>query len=558
MLPVMVRRHRERGLVTLLFTDIVGSSEIAVELGDNRWRALQSRHHGVVRRQLKRHDGKEVDTAGDGFFATFESPASGVRCAAAIVSETRELGLDIRAGLHVGEVELTGEKVSGIAVTIAARMCALAGPGQVLVSETIAQMVAGSGLGFAPMGPRELKGVPGTWQVYALVASDGMAMDVPLDTSVAVEARERASPPLEQRRTGRMASLGIAATVLSIAGLGLFAWSRSSTPPTPTPSAQTFSGVVVVRVDLNDGTVLPVDVPNVPFDVPAGPVVLTRPSGLAGQSFAWILSVVPTGSRFQLTQVERASGNPVGHTPTDGCFPPRPCVVAADSRIWLVVSSSSQGAFAPGIAVEGIDVTGSKKPVVIPVSSKSELGSVSSMVFGDQALWIGDSVLGVLYRVDLKNGFKPQPLPLSGSVDSLAFGDSYLWIVDRFKGVLWRVDPATERVTGRTQLLGDPDSIAAGGGYVWVTDGSGNGLQKIPPGFDASATSIPVGRHPAAVTYADGAVWVANHDDGTVSKVDPLTNQIVETYPVGIHPSTIAVDGDELWVTGNPSGVDRS
>src|SRR4029077_1718391 len=117
MLPVMVRRHRERGLVTLLFTDIVGSSEIAVELGDHRWRALQSRHHEVVRRQLKRHGGKEVDTAGDGFFATFDTPASGVRCASAIVSEMRELGLDIRAGLHIGEVELTGEKVSGIAVT---------------------------------------------------------------------------------------------------------------------------------------------------------------------------------------------------------------------------------------------------------------------------------------------------------------------------------------------------------------------------------------------------------------------------------------------------------
>src|SRR5438034_7714286 len=222
MLPIMVRR-RERGLVTLVFTDIVGSSEIAVELGDHRWRALQSRHHGVVRRQLKRHGGKEVDTAGDGFFATFASPASGVRCAAAIVSEVRELGLDIRAGLHIGEVELTGEKVSGIAVTIAARMCALAGPGQVLVSETIAQMVAGSGLELAPIGPHDLKGVPGTWQLYALAAVDGIALAVPLDTGVAMDARQRASPPPERRQRGRMVSLGIAATVLAIAGLVVFA-----------------------------------------------------------------------------------------------------------------------------------------------------------------------------------------------------------------------------------------------------------------------------------------------------------------------------------------------
>jgi YVTN family beta-propeller protein len=545
-------------LVTLLFTDIVGSSEIAVELGDHRWRALQSRHHKEVRRQLKRSGGKEVDTAGDGFFATFDSPASGVRCAAAIVSAIRELGLDVRAGLHIGEVDLSGEKVSGIAVTIAARVCALAGPGQVLVSATIAQMAAGSGLEFHEIGPRDLKGVPGTWQLNTLNAVDGTALDVPLDTGLAAEARERASPKLDQRRTGRMVRLGILAAVLSLVGVSAFAWSRSSTPPTPTPSAQTFSGVLVVRVDLADGSVLPVDVAGVPMDVPAGPVVLTQPSGLAGQSFAWILSLVPTGSRFQLTQVERASGNLVGQTPTKGCFPPRPCVVAVDGRIWLVVSSTGQGAFAPGIAVEGIDVTGSTKPMVIPVSSKSELGSVTGMVFGDQALWIGDSVLGVLYRLDPKKGSRPQPFPLSGSVDSLAFGDGYLWIVDRFKGVLWRVDPATERATGRTQLLGDPDSITVGGGYVWVTDGSGNGLQKIPPGFDASAKTIPVGGQPAAVAYADGAVWVANHDDGTVSKVDPLTNQVVKTYPVGIHPSSIAVQGDELWVAGNPSGVDRS
>jgi YVTN family beta-propeller protein len=556
MLPIMVRRFRERGLVTLLFTDIVGSSEIAVELGDHRWRALQSRHHGVVRRQLKRHGGKEIDTAGDGFFATFESPASGVRCASAIVSEMRELGLDIRAGLHIGEVELIGEKVSGIAVTIAARICALAGPGQVLVSETIAQMVAGSGLGFAEIGPRDLKGVPGRWQLYALVAVDGKALDVPLDTGVAMEARERASPPLEQRQRGRMVSLGIAATVLAIAGLGVFAWSRSSAPPTPTPSVQTFSGVVVVRVDLNDGTVLPVDVPNVPFDVPAGPVVLTRPGGLAGQSFAWILSAVPTAPRFELTQVNRASGNVVARQPTRGCSPPKPCLAVADHRVWITVSSARPGVVEPGIAVEGIDVTGAKDPRFIPASTRSDISSVGSMVFGNQALWVSDTLLGLVTRVDLKTG-ESQAYSLPGGVDSLAFGERDLWVVDRFKGLLERFDPDTRRVTGDTGVPGDPTSVAVGGGYVWVTDGSGNSLEKIPTSL-AGPTPIVVGGQPVAVVYAGGAVWVANHDDGTVSKVDPNTSEVVQTYPVGIHPSSIAVDGNELWVAGNPSGIDRS
>ena len=131
------RRGDDRGLVTLLFTDIVGSSDVASELGDERWHRLQARHHDVVRKQFKRFGGHEVDTAGDGFFITFSSPTRGVRCASAIVREVRELGLDVRAGVHIGEAQLTGEKVGGIAVTIASRVGALAGAGEVLVTATI-------------------------------------------------------------------------------------------------------------------------------------------------------------------------------------------------------------------------------------------------------------------------------------------------------------------------------------------------------------------------------------------------------------------------------------
>ena len=120
-----------------MFTDIAGSTEIVVQLGDRRWRTIQSRHHAEVRRQLKRFGGHEVDTAGDGFLATFSSPAEGVRCAFAIVKGVRELGLDVRAGLLIGEAELSEEKVSGIAVTTAARVSAAACPGQILVTATI-------------------------------------------------------------------------------------------------------------------------------------------------------------------------------------------------------------------------------------------------------------------------------------------------------------------------------------------------------------------------------------------------------------------------------------
>jgi pimeloyl-ACP methyl ester carboxylesterase len=168
-----VRRGPEpdRVLATVLFTDIVGSTQKAVELGDRRWRELLSAHDTTVRRQLERFRGREVDTAGDGFFATFDGPARGVRCATSIRDAARALGIDIRAGLHTGECELDGSNVRGIAVHTGARVSGLAEPGEVLVTGTVKDLVAGSGLAFVPRGERELKGVPGTWPIYAV--SDG-------------------------------------------------------------------------------------------------------------------------------------------------------------------------------------------------------------------------------------------------------------------------------------------------------------------------------------------------------------------------------------------------
>jgi YVTN family beta-propeller protein len=558
MLRDMVRRQRPRGLSTLLFTDIVGSTEISVELGDERWRFLQARHHAMIRRELKRSGGHEVDTAGDGFFATFDTPAAGVRCAAAVVSGARGLGLDIRAGLHIGEVELAGEKVTGIAVTTAARVKELAGPGQVLVTATIAQMVAGSDLGFDRIGPRELKGVPGTWELYSLSSVGSTTVELPLDPNDAVQAREHVSPRRDERQRNRMVFPAIAVGALVLIAAGALALARPSATPTPTPpSSQVFAGAAAVRLDMTDSSLLPIDIPNVPYDVSAGPVVLTRPGGLSGLAFAWILSNVPARPGIELTQINRASGQPVDHVLARGCSPPRPCVVPADGRVWLTVSSARPGVVEGGIAVEGIDVTGAKKPRLLAASSKTQLSSVTAMVYGEHALWIGDTLLGLITQIDLRTGERHE-YRVPGSVDSLAFGDGSLWVVDRFGGLLRRFDASARRWQGHTGLQGDPASVAVGGDYVWVTDGFDDLVEKIPVALQSSHSTIPVGGQPVAVVYAEGAVWVANHDDGTVSKIDPVTDELLATYPVEIHPSSIAVSGNEVWVTGNPSGVDRS
>jgi class 3 adenylate cyclase len=156
----------DRVLTTLLFTDIVDSTTIAAEMGDRRWRDVLDQHHAFVRVELDRFKGREVATTGDGFFAVFDSPAQAVRCASGIRDAVSSLGLDIRAGIHTGEVEVRGEDLGGLTVHIGARIAALAAGGEVLVSSTVKDLLAGSSFGFEDAGEHELKGVPGQWRVH--------------------------------------------------------------------------------------------------------------------------------------------------------------------------------------------------------------------------------------------------------------------------------------------------------------------------------------------------------------------------------------------------------
>jgi class 3 adenylate cyclase len=158
----------DRVLATVLFTDIVGSTERARALGDRAWRDLLERHHSLVRAELARYRGREIDTAGDGFFATFDGPARGIRCARSIVETVRGIGLEVRAGLHTGEVEMAADSVRGIAVHTGARVAALARPGEVLLSGTVKDLIAGSGIELTARGSHELKGIPGNWQLFAV------------------------------------------------------------------------------------------------------------------------------------------------------------------------------------------------------------------------------------------------------------------------------------------------------------------------------------------------------------------------------------------------------
>jgi len=164
-----VEAELDRVLATVLFTDIVGSTETASALGDRAWKEMLETHHAKVRGQLARFDGTEIDTAGDGFFATFDGPARAVRCAQAIVSVVGALGLQVRVGVHTGEVQTIDGRVGGLGVVIGARIGSLAGPSEILVSQTVKDLVAGSGLKFEDAGEHELKGVPDPWRLYRVI-----------------------------------------------------------------------------------------------------------------------------------------------------------------------------------------------------------------------------------------------------------------------------------------------------------------------------------------------------------------------------------------------------
>jgi class 3 adenylate cyclase len=171
--------HRERQLATVVFTDIVGSTARASELGDHQWRELLDRHDQIVRRELSRSGGVAIQFMGDGTLSTFDSPARAIDWACTVRDAVKRLAVEVRCGLHTGEIELRDRHIGGIAVHIGARVAALAGPSEILVSQTVTDLVAGSGIRFEPRGAHELKGVPGGWPLYAVISASSRASPTP-------------------------------------------------------------------------------------------------------------------------------------------------------------------------------------------------------------------------------------------------------------------------------------------------------------------------------------------------------------------------------------------
>lgn len=215
----MRKGRRASVLTTLVFTDIVASTAVAEEMGDRRWRELLTRHHQIFRRALREHRGTEIDTAGDGVFARFDSPASAIRWACEVADVVRELGIETRAGVHIGEAEVLHGKLSGVNVHVAARTMGEAGAGQVLVTGSVRDITRGGGFGFADLGVRELRGIEGEWHLFEVSSVDGTPRP-PLPSPEEARARRDAiaPPPLVKRRRVRLGALATALALLVAGG----------------------------------------------------------------------------------------------------------------------------------------------------------------------------------------------------------------------------------------------------------------------------------------------------------------------------------------------------
>jgi streptogramin lyase len=509
----------------VLFTDVVGSTELARELGDQRWGRLLAAERRIVREELRANRGREVDTAGDGFFALFEGPADAVRCAFMAARRVQELGLDIRAGVHFGEVELAGANAHGIVVHTGARVMSHAGGAEVVITQTVKDLVAGARFTFGERGVAELKGVPGTWALYDVLAVDDVLRPEPVeDATVATERRERASAGIPRGRRPRWL---VPAAVLSMLAIGLAAFVIARPEPGHVPGAGT-----VARID-GDRFVEPVSVGQFP-------IALTE-----GDGRVWVMD-----RQSQIYWVEEADGS-TGSRGSDGV--PTGAAVGAGS-LWITSGFGTAGS--PNSTVSKLDPAAGQ----ISAAFETPIGS-QAIAYGADSVWVSDPDTGTVTRYDpVSREVDTIELPRAARPDAIAFGDlggASIWVGDSLSPNLYRLTPDATKGVRTYTLGGAPTAIAVGSDAVWVASEDRDAVFAFDPASGSIRTSVDVGAQgcngPVSVAVGREGVWVACSLSQSVIRLDPQQGTMTETLPVGGVPiaSTTAQDGS-VWVAVQP------
>ena len=510
----MRRRSGSRILAAVLFTDIVDSSAVASRVGDARWKALISRHHAIVRRELKRFAGKELDTAGDGFYASFQEPAAAIRCACAAAEAGRELGIEIRAGVHFGECEQVGDKLGGIAVVVGARVMSLGGSGDVLVTASTRDLVAGAGFGFQDRGSHTLKGVDGQWHVLAVSEVDG---------------EPRAQPALSEEADRRLAEV------------------QPSAPRSRSWQVGALAAAFAVVVAL-------VAVPPLVRKAGAGSEIAPNSVGVLDPSSGELKQTIPMPS------------GPGAITAADGSLwvtnPDAGTVVRIDAETKALVDTIQVGVDPAGIAAdeEAVWVVESGGPTVSRISTVTNEvvgdpigvgnGPVDIAV-GEGAVWVTNRLDGTVSKIDPERGVGGELLetiPVGFNPSGIAIGFGDVWVALAGSNQVVRVDPQTNEVTDTIDVGNAPGALAATPDAIWVVNSLADTVSRIDPNTNLEVEAIPVGDGPSGIASAKGAIWVSNASDGTLSRIDP-SSTVVDTVRIGSIPSGLEATEGSLWVT---------
>jgi YVTN family beta-propeller protein len=493
----------------VLFTDLVGSTQLAAELGDQRWRKVHASHHAFIRRTLHEFDGHEISTAGDSFLATFKSPAQAVLCAITISRGLAKIGLKVRAGVHTGELELMRRELRGIAVHIGARVAAAAQAGEVLVSSTVKDMVTGSEIQFQDRGVRTLRGVPGEWRLYAADSTQVMPVGVGTPT------------PTARRLPGNIAIPFIAApaTLLVVAvAVLLFALTRGGSV-----------GASVVPGPNAAGR----------FDAAAGRFVAAahvgnRPAGIAvGGGSTWVINQ----SDGTLSRIDSSSSNvirtkAVGGTPTG--------VAYGDNSVWITAQLGLSGGGEEGSVIRydpGTDTI----TQVIPVGN-----GVGGIAYGAGSIWVTNKNRNTVVQIDPATNSISNQIPVGQGPEAVAVAaDGSVWVANTLDRTVSRIGPGA--TVAKSVQVPEPTAIAIGAGSVWVISAAASSVTRIDLLTNTTVRTIQVDAGPSAIAFGAGAVWVTSSTAGRLERIDPATNRITSVLVNG-RPSGLAVDGGSVWI----------
>jgi DNA-binding beta-propeller fold protein YncE len=491
-----------------MFTDIVRSTELAAEMGDRAWKGLVSRHNVIVRRALKRHGGRELDTAGDGFFAIFEWPGQAIECAASIIASLAPLGLQIRSSVHTGETEVMGAKVGGITVHVAARVLGRAEAGQILVTSTVRDVAAGSGIEFEDRGIQELKGVPGEWHLYSVAA-----LPKPVEADAATD--DAAKPARNRWRTALpFVALGGIGLIIGM-GAAAITFLRPGDAPA-TLAANTIAGIDRASLEV----------------VEIAPVGTEPIAVVEGFGSLWVANF---GDRT-IQRVDPTTGESVRIIALSASGNPSDLVIGGES-LWAASSID-------GVVARINPRTGGIKRIEVGVG-------VGALAFGEGWVWATNGQTNEVLRIDPQTErVERRVLEGDGQPLGVAVGEGWVWVAEHLGGRVARLDPDTMELVAKIPLRrGQPDRIAIGLGYVWVTIGSDDAVTRIDPETDAVTAIEAVGNGPGGIAADDEAVWVANALDGTLVRIDPQQAAITSSVELGFAPQAVALGADRIWVT---------